>query len=54
MIRLWTHLEGGLDLDGLQPGRSKTEALRESYRRWGFKSMLAELLPADGGQTTLW
>jgi len=59
MVRLWSHLEGGPDLGSLTPGRSKTEALRESYRRWGFKSMLAELKPAEptppgDGQGTLW
>ncbi len=54
MIRLWTHLEGGLELDELKPRPFRKAALRESYRRWGFKSMLAELAPADGGQATLW
>lgn len=45
MIRLWTDLSGGLELDTLVPRSGHTPSLRDSYRRWGFKSMLAELNP---------
>lgn len=43
MIRLWSHLEGGPELATLVPGDRRLSALRSCYRRWGFKSMLAEI-----------
>ena len=53
MIRLWTDLPGGLDLDALVPQSGHIPTLRDSYRRWGFKSMLAELSPPGEEQGAL-
>ena len=53
MIRLWTDLPGGTDLEALVPQSGHVPNLRESYRRWGFKSMLAELMPPGEEQGNL-
>lgn len=53
MIRLWTDLPGGMDLDALVPQSGHIPTLRDSYRRWGFKSMLAELTPPGEEQGAL-
>jgi len=53
MIRLWTDLPGGTDLEALVPQFGHVPNLRESYRRWGFKSMLAELMPPGEEQGNL-
>lgn len=47
MIRLWTHLEGGPELSTLLPSTPQTDGLRDCYRRWGFKSLLADLEPMN-------
>lgn len=43
MIRLRTDLSQGPALESLAPGKPEVLRLRECYRRWGFRSLLAEL-----------
>lgn len=43
MIRLQMALSGGPALENLAPGALQVEPLREMYRRWNFRSLLAEL-----------
>jgi hypothetical protein len=48
MIRLHTELPDGPALPSLVPGERRVDALREMYRRWNFRSLLAEL--GDSGE----
>lgn len=43
MIRLQTDLKDGPSLESLTPGLPHVAPLREMYRRWNFRSLLAEL-----------
>jgi DNA polymerase-1 len=43
MIRLRDDLVGGHDLEALAPRPPEKPVLRELYRRWNFRSLLAEL-----------
>ena len=43
MIRLQCELKGGPELPDLVPGEPDKPRLRELYRRFGFKSLLAEI-----------
>lgn len=43
MIRLQTDLANGPALEALIPGNPSVAPLREMYRRWNFRSLLAEL-----------
>jgi DNA polymerase-1 len=49
MIRLHTTLEDGPALEALVPGVPRVAPLREMYRRWNFRSLLAELGEEGGG-----
>lgn len=51
LIRLKHDMEDGPALEDLVPKPAKLSELREKYRRWGFKSLLAELGPEAGTQT---
>ncbi len=50
MVRLRTELPNGPPLESLAPRPAKKTELRDMYRRWGFRSLLAEL--GDEGQLT--
>jgi DNA polymerase-1 len=43
MIRLHMDLQGGPSLDELVPKAPNLPVLRDLYRRWGFRSLLAEI-----------
>jgi DNA polymerase-1 len=53
MIRLRDQLAGGPALDDLAPRAADRPTLREHYRRWNFRSLLAELgeEPVPGTET---
>ena len=51
LIRLKHDMEDGPVWEDLVPKPPNVRELREKYRRWGFKSLLAELSPEAGTQT---
>ena len=53
MIRLRDQLAGGPALEDLAPRAADRPVLREHYRRWNFRSLLAELgeEPVPGTET---
>lgn len=55
MVALQCGLTDGPALEGLLPGSPRVEDLREMYRRWNFRSLLAELGdPTVPQQGSLW
>jgi DNA polymerase-1 len=55
MVALQCGLTDGPALEGLVPGTPRVEDLREMYRRWNFRSLLAELGdPTVPQQGSLW
>lgn len=51
LIRLKHDMEAGPVLEDLAPKPASVSELQEKYRRWGFKSLLAELGSEGGVQT---
>lgn len=47
MIALKTSFTDGPELTALAPGNPEKTKLRDMYRRWGFRSLLAELGPEE-------